>query len=250
MIKSNFRKLLQVIKSKNKLSSKNEPFIGKNYYLERFLSLLVELDFKPKHIVDIGANHGDWTRKALNYFPDANFTLIEPQEELFKFYKDFEANKNIGLYNLGISNEKGVLNFTIHDRDDSSSFAYSKIEADKLGYNQILVETNTLENLVFENKLIQPDMIKIDAEGHDIEVLEGCESLFSTTEVILVEASVTNYIYNNKVIDIINFMDKKGYSLFDITDINRPLKVKVLWLLELAFARKDGYLLKNSKITV
>tara|TARA_R110002049_G_scaffold221870_9_gene393434 strand:- start:782 stop:1528 length:747 start_codon:yes stop_codon:yes gene_type:complete len=248
MIKSNLRKLIQVFN--NKLPAKNEPYIGKNYYLERFLSLLVELDFRPKHIVDIGANHGDWTRKALTFFPEANFTLIEPQQELFKYYKDFEVNKNISIHNIGISNVKGSLNFTIHDRDDSSSFTYSKEEAAKLGYKQIIVETNTLENLVLENKLMQPDMIKIDAEGHDIQVLEGCETLFSKTEVILVEASVTNYVYNNKVIDIINFMDQKGYVLFDITDINRPLKVKVLWLMELAFVRKDGYLIKHSKITI
>ena len=35
-------------------------------------------------------------------------------------------------------------------------------------------------------------------------------------------------------------MDKKGYSLFEITDLNRPFQPQVLWLVELAFVKKQG----------
>jgi hypothetical protein len=36
-------------------------------------------------------------------------------------------------------------------------------------------------------------------------------------------------------------MDSKGYRVFEITDINRPFSNRVLWLVELAFIRKNGY---------
>jgi hypothetical protein len=36
-------------------------------------------------------------------------------------------------------------------------------------------------------------------------------------------------------------MEVKGYRLFDITDINRPLEIKLLWLVELVFIKRDGY---------
>jgi hypothetical protein len=39
---------------------------------------------------------------------------------------------------------------------------------------------------------------------------------------------------------MINYMADKGYMLFDITDLNRPFKPNVLWLMELVFIRKDG----------
>jgi len=45
--------------------------------LDSFFSLLKERGFAPKHIMDIGANHGNWTRTALKYFPDAYYTLVE-----------------------------------------------------------------------------------------------------------------------------------------------------------------------------
>ena len=51
-------------------------------YLKLFFSMLQGRSFAPKHIIDVGANHGEWTRVALKYFPDAYYTLIEPQDHL------------------------------------------------------------------------------------------------------------------------------------------------------------------------
>jgi hypothetical protein len=39
---------------------------------------------------------------------------------------------------------------------------------------------------------------------------------------------------------MVDYMDKKGYSLFEITDLNRPFQPQVLWLVELAFVKKQG----------
>jgi hypothetical protein len=50
--------------------------------LNFFFRMLKQRGFAPKHIVDIGANHGEWTRTALKYFLDAYYTLVEPQDHL------------------------------------------------------------------------------------------------------------------------------------------------------------------------
>jgi hypothetical protein len=44
------------------------------------------------------------------------------------------------------------------------------------------------------------------------------------------------------VIRVINYMDTKGYRVFDLTDINRPFSNKVLCLVEIVFVRKGGHL--------
>ena len=49
------------------------------YGLELFLSLLKRYGFNPKHIIDVGANKGTWTRRALQFFPEALYTLVEPR---------------------------------------------------------------------------------------------------------------------------------------------------------------------------
>ena len=50
--------------------------------LKSLFPVLKGFGFDPKHIVDIGANTGLWTREATNYFPRAHYTLVEPQDEL------------------------------------------------------------------------------------------------------------------------------------------------------------------------
>ena len=75
--------------------------------------------FSPNHIVDVGANHGYWTRTALKYFPDAYYTLIEPQDFLRENVQDLLAREDgkIRWIGAGASDQLGTLPFTISDTD-------------------------------------------------------------------------------------------------------------------------------------
>jgi hypothetical protein len=56
----------------------------------------------------------------------------------------------------------------------------------------------------------------------------------------MVEVVIFNKSFDNSFLKMINFMDVKGYRLFEITDINRPFQPQVLWLAELVFIKKNG----------
>jgi hypothetical protein len=89
-------------------------------------------------------------------------------------------------------------------------------------------------------------MLKIDAEGLDIEVLQGAQELIRNhVEIILVEVGVMNKQFNNSALTVLSFMDSIGFRLFDITDLNRPFKNNILWLCEFVFIKKGGVLDKN-----
>ena len=49
---------------------------------ESFFTMLKRQSFQPRRIYDVGANHGIWTRCAIEYFPNALYTLVEPQDHL------------------------------------------------------------------------------------------------------------------------------------------------------------------------
>lgn len=138
--------------------------------------------------------------------------------------------------------KKGSFLFTIVDRDDSCSFRYTKEEALEAGFKQLEIPVVTLNELLFESKISVPDIIKIDAEGLDIEVLKGASDFFGKTEIFMVEAGVVNKLFHNSFLELINFMNNKGYRLFEITDLNRPFDLKVLWLVELVFVKKGGFI--------
>ena len=225
--------------SKNNTIQNNK--FNKNNLLSILFNNLKTIGFTPKHIVDIGANHGTWTREVLTHFPDAYYTLLEPQHWLKKSFQDIlNANAKVQFYPVGAGEREGSFQFTIVDRDDSCSFRYTPEEAKAAGFEQIEIPVVTLNGLLAESKLPAPDIIKIDAEGLDIEVLKGASNFFGKTEIFMVEVGVFNKSFDNSFLKMINFMDEKGYRLFEITDINRPFQPQVLWLAELVFIKKNG----------
>lgn len=213
----------------------------KNSLLENFFTTIRAIDFKPQHIVDVGANHGAWTKETLKYFPEAYYTLLEPQAWMKNSIQNLlQANPKVNFYGIGAGEKNGSFKFTIVDRHDSCSFNYSEAEALEKGFKQVDVEVVALNSFLPKACAVVPDIIKIDAEGLDIEVLKGASDYFGKTEVFMVEVGVVNKIFDNSFLKVINFMDEHGYRLFDITDLNRPFETKILWLAELVFVRKNG----------
>jgi FkbM family methyltransferase len=149
------------------------------YGLDAFFPLLKSLGFAPKHIVDVGANHGKWTRKAQGFFPDAHYTMVEPQDDLKRYVQDMmDAGCKLHWINAGAGDKMGNLMFTIAPRDDSSSFIPSPDNAEAANHRQVPVAVRTLNDIVASSGLPVPEMVKIDAEGFDIKVLAGASDLF------------------------------------------------------------------------
>jgi FkbM family methyltransferase len=216
--------------------------------LEVFFSILKERGFSPKHIVDVGANHGTWTRRALNYFPSAHYTLVEPQDYLKRDVQDLLAsNSKIRWIGAGAGDKQGVLPFTVSYHDVSSTFILTP-DAAKGGVHQIEVPVTTLNEIVRSSDAPFPDMIKIDAEGFDLRVLAGASELIGKTDVFLLEATICATIdgseaFENSLGNVIHAMADAGYHIIDITDLNRSPKYGVLWLCEAAFLRNGSGLL-------
>jgi FkbM family methyltransferase len=213
------------------------------YGLARLFPILKQLGFSPKHIVDVGANRGTWTRTALRYFPDAAYTLVEPQDELKVYIRDLvERGCDIRWVHAGAAEQPGELPFTICGRDDSSNFILGEREAREAGLRRVMVKIRTLDEIVASSNLPVPEIVKIDAEGFDLKVFQGASSLIGKTEIFFMEADVRSG-RQNSVLEVVRRMSENGYELLDITDINRSPRYGVLWLLELGFLRRDSRLL-------
>jgi len=222
-----------------RLARADTPAGGLNY----FFLLLKQLDFHPRHIIDVGANHGIWTRTAIKYFPDALYTLLEPQDNLKVHIQDLlDAGYKIRWINAGASDQPGILPFTISKRDDSSSFALTEEQAQSAGYQRVAINLKTLNEIASSTSDPPPDMVKIDAEGFDLKVLAGASDLFGKTEIFLVEVGIC-FGYENTLLEVTKRMASVGYRPLDITDFNRSPKDGLLALAEVAFIRNESPLL-------
>lgn len=207
--------------------------------LEEFLKTWTQIGVPPTFIIDVGANHGKWTRTALQYFPRASYLLVEPQEELRKYSEELLGKTNIRWLTAGVGDQVGELQLSLMSRDDSSNFRLSKEEAGRLGISQRAVPITTLDEIVRSEDRI-PEMVKIDAEGLDLRVLKGASALLGKTEVFLVESGVCCLELENSFHAIYSFLSSHGYRLFDFTDFNRAPRSRTLWLTELVFVREDS----------
>jgi FkbM family methyltransferase len=212
------------------------------YGLEHFFSLLRRMGFAPRHVVDVGANRGYWTRAAFKYFPSAVYTLVEPQDHLRSHTQDLVAQGcKVKWINAGCADFSGTLPLSVSHWDVGSTFV--ELHDKPVGSQRITVPMMTLNQIVASSGAGLPEMVKIDAEGFDLKVLAGASDLLGKTDIFLVEAAVCCTGIDNSVAEVVSFMAKAGYKLIDITDLNRSPKHGLLWVCELAFLRERSPLL-------
>jgi FkbM family methyltransferase len=226
----------------SRLETVREPDYGAGV----LFSTLRRFGFSPRFVLDVGANHGNWTRTALKYFPEAEYVLVEPQDHLKVCVIDLiEAGYRIRWVNAGAADKCGILPFIISERDDSSTFLTREEHLQTRVSSEIMVAVETLDAIISNYKLPAPDMVKIDAEGFDLKIMQGASTLIGKTDVFLLEAGVV-CPFENSVARVISAMGDIGYQLVDITELNRSPKHGVLWLTELAFLREGSELLSSA----
>jgi FkbM family methyltransferase len=209
----------------------------------RLFDQLARKGFYPNHILDVGAHKGEWSRDALATFPESLFTLIEPQVEMKPDLDRFCSGARRARWILaGAGAVAGELPFTIARRSDSSSFAFSEADTKKWGIERRIVPVVTLDSLCQESTVPIPQMVKIDAEGFDLEVIRGATKLIGKTELFFLELPLFDYWPNQTFHTIIGVMRDHGYEPYDVTDLNRRPSDGALALVEMAFARKTGML--------
>jgi FkbM family methyltransferase len=214
--------------------------------LDRFFSMLERQGFSPSHVIDVGAHVGGFTRCAVKYFPDARYTLIEPQEELEQHVQDLVARGHkIEWITAGAAEKAGTLGLTVRPNSVESSFGPTEEQAEALGLVQRQVEIRTVNEVVAALRAPPPEMIKIDAEGFDLRVLAGCSNFFGITDIFLLEAAICSDGFDTAA-TVIERMAEIGYRLIDIPGLNRSPKYGVLWLCDLAFLSNGSPLLDSA----
>lgn len=85
------------------------------------------------------------------------------------------------------------------------------------------VEVTTLDRIMEENPGMEtPVLVKIDAEGSELDVLKGAEKLLVITDLVIVEVSISKRFENSCGFeDVVYFMKERGFRVFDFLSICR-----------------------------
>ena len=151
-----------------------------------------------QQIVDVGANHGDFSQAACALFPNAKALLVEPLPTLHAELERRCAEKGHSwtLAKCALSRECGSA--TLHvdaAHDDIGSLAafsedYLRANPASKESREFVCEVRTLDDLCAGQGITKIDLLKIDVEGFEFEVLEGAGKTLRTTEAVVVEVSL------------------------------------------------------------
>ena len=204
-----------------------------------FLVNLQKRGLRPQSVLDVGANYGAWSHVAKSVFQNACFYLIEPQVEMKPFLDRFCADTNSAKWFLaGAGSNEGELVLTTWNDFAGSSFLPSQNHSTE---NQRRVPIVTIDSLVQNGEMEPPDLIKIDVQGFELEVLQGSLACFGHTEMFIVEVSFFKTHPERPVFhDVINFMDDKGYVVYDFADLKHRPFDGALGQADVCFVKRDG----------
>lgn len=140
-------------------------------------------------IVDVGANRGDFSKLFLRHFPSATIHALEPVKATFaRLRRALDCESRVKLHPLAASDRTGtavIRTFASSEKNTLVADLKDSLRVEPTGEEQI--DTSRLDEFVERLKLEQVDLLKIDVEGFEMKVLEGCG--------LYLEPSAIRYIF-------------------------------------------------------
>lgn len=146
------------------------------------------------------------------FWSKVSITALEPNPDQAKIIK--KKYPEIDVIQVAASNAKGSAPFMVYHGDEGavgSSSLNLRWKADDLEGHQITVDIDRLENLIGSEQI---DIMKIDCEGHSMEVIEGLGDKLKQVRVYHVETEK----WTDSNIKVKAFMMGHGYTLVDETE--------------------------------
>ena len=176
---------------------------------------MLQYDFQDKHgnydllyhyvkdnpvrkIIDIGAWWGPWS--IWWHDKATSVEIFEPNKDILpKLMNNVGKLQNCTIHNMALGDRQGSV--SMQCADHSGTYHVTGQTGD--------IEITTLDSFEFDNV----DIIKIDAEGYELPVLEGAkETILRNRPWIQVEGNKSGERYGRTKLDIKNFLSDLGMT--------------------------------------
>jgi len=187
-------------------------------FADDILENLSKIIIPDSTVIDIGAQAGNmsvayslFAKQVLSFEPNpATFEVLE---------KNSHLNPTIKPYNYAISDEEGPLTFHYSDEGFCNGGFATRTEfgVGVTGHNiPIEILGIDFEKFVEENniELGTVSLIKIDAEGHDKDILKTLRKTISEHKPVLITEIYTGS-NKNEIAELMSIIHSMGYKIYD-----------------------------------
>lgn len=176
---------------RNQLCSRIAP----NSVLNARLKAKLKTEYEAGHIkvvFDIGAHKGSWAIEIQSIMPTVRLILFEANPmhagdlEKSGFEHFVEALSKPGIDECEFYSPESYSGST------GGSY-YKEVTPEFNVVDGVKLKTTTLGNIVSSATLPQPDLIKIDTQGSEIDIIEGGAQVFQNAKWVLMELPTVEY---------------------------------------------------------
>ena len=197
-------------------------------------------------VLDVGANQGQYGKSLRRGGYRGNIISFEPLNSAFnqlKLCSKSDSLWQVNNYALGNENTNSIINISANSYSSSilsMTNAHSKLSKESafVGEQNIVVKTldSVLENIVDSDNNI---FLKIDTQGYEKKVILGALNSLENIVGIQLEISLIElYKEEDLFLDMINFLDSKGFKTISIESGFFDHKTGFLLQSDLIFIRK------------
>jgi len=174
-------------------------------------------------VFDVGAHTGEWAKHALTIHPNLAIHCFEPGRENFGRLVTNVASDRVQFNHFGLSSARDEKPFYIYrDAPGLNSLYQRRGLEDGWGLEKTeeieTVKLDTLEQYCTERNIQEIDFLKVDVEGHELEVFKGGKSLFIDDRVKMIQFEYGGCNIDSKVFlkDIFEFFEGMNYGFCKI----------------------------------
>ena len=179
-------------------------------------------------IVDVGANRGDTVASFLRRFPMARVWALEPHPDTFGCMASrFAHDERVLPRQLALSGRRGqsvmhsYSNAAINSLSAVAVGGERLIDGPVIPEAPVMVDHLSLAEFFQSEGLDRVDVLKLDTQGHEMEILGGQTELLSSGRVryILAELLFSPlYAEQTQASHVMYFLASCGFKVFDFYD--------------------------------
>ena len=210
------------------------------------LTVLRDAGYGPRVVIDCGANMGQWARIARSVFPAAALHLVEPQPACASRLRALAARTlGVSFHPVAVTEPAiGHVRMIGGGAAGGGSGAFVALQGEAAP-DEVRCPATTLDEL-FAERVAPADraLLKLDLEGHELSALSGAARLLSSVEVVLSEVHFYEVESNGRplVTDVLEFLGKRGFELYDFASLNSRPRDKRLRTGDAVFVQRQSRL--------
>jgi FkbM family methyltransferase len=193
--------------------------------------------------IDVGASNGVWSRALAEYFPGKRHLLLDANKtHLSALAKVCQEYENWSFQFTAVGGQSGTFYF-----DDSDPLG-GHLSETPLTENYKPCPVATIDQIVDQQRLSGPFMIKLDTHGVEIPILQGAKRTLESTNLLVIEAY--NFNFSGPAVpfwELCRHLFQLGFRPLDVFDILYREVDDAFWQFDLLFARSSLPLFQDSR---